>query len=164
MKTVKIGKDRRKHPRISIAADLAEPVEITFLQKIPSEDGSANHIKAQRIPAILANISTGGMAMVAFGAKEIFAHVNKIQLVSNIPGLDNSKIEGKLVHVRHREGIQTLGVRFTTIAKKLKQRICHIVNDYADCETRISLHIPEVCVGNSCHFFNLCKKTQKNAP
>ncbi|MBI2069429.1 MAG: PilZ domain-containing protein [Elusimicrobia bacterium] len=154
--------ERRKYPRIPIAADLAEPVEIVLLrQQSNGRISTTNGHKAHRIPAILANISAGGMALVAFGEKEIFARVRRIHLVANIPGFERAKIEGNLVHVRSREGIQTLGVRFAAVAKKLKDRIRHLIDDYSDCETRIGLRLPEVCTGQTCRFFNLCKKAQK---
>lgn len=155
-----IKRDRRKHPRIPVAADLAEPIEIA-VQKGPVSPKRNNHNRSMKIPAILANISPGGMALVAFGSREILNGVTRIQLISDLPGLSNTRLEGTLVHVRDREGVQTLGVRFSTLTKTVRTRLCHIVDDYADCETRIALNIPEVCVGSGCYFFNLCKKAQK---
>ncbi|MEK7287459.1 MAG: PilZ domain-containing protein [Elusimicrobiota bacterium] len=154
-----IKKDRRKHPRIPVAADLAEPIEIAVLRSADSTPKSK--VKALRIPAILANISPGGMALVAFGSKKILEGVDRIRLVSNLPGLNRVRLDGTLVHLRDREGVQTLGVRFTCLAEKVRNRLRHIVDDYADCETRAALNIPEICVGSGCHFFNLCKKAQK---
>ncbi|MBI4370472.1 MAG: PilZ domain-containing protein [Elusimicrobia bacterium] len=154
--------DRRQHARISLTAELAEPVEITVLKHVPDQDPrQASHLKAHHIPAIIANISAGGMAIVAFGGKDVFADEVRIQLVTTIFGQDKTTVEGNIVHLRDREGVQTFGLRFNSIHKSIRDRIDHLVDDYSDCETRISLRIPEVCVGRACHFFGLCRKDQK---
>lgn len=153
-----MGKERRRYLRVPVAADLAEPVEIAV-----SRSGivRSRPTKSLSVPAILANISAGGMALVAFAPRETFSGTSIIQVMVNLPGLGHSKINGRLVHLKSREGIQTLGVRFGAVDQKFKNRVGHIIDDYTDCETRISLRIPEVCTGKTCHYFGLCKKIQK---
>lgn len=154
-----MGKERRRHLRIPIAADLAEPVEIAVFSKEAAS--GKDRVKPQKIPAILANISAGGMALVAFAPKNTFSKATSIQLMLNLPSLGKSAITGRLVHLKSREDIQSLGVRFNDVTKQFRDRIRHIIDDYSDCETRVGLRIPEVCTGQVCHYFGLCKKVQK---
>jgi hypothetical protein len=150
------NKERRVHPRLPVATELAEQMELTVF-----ETGKTSNLKAKRVPTIVTNISTGGMSLIAFGAREIFTRATKIQLVVNLPGLANSKISGEIVHIKSLNEMQALGVRFVRLAKSLRDKIAQMTDDYTDCESRISFNIPEVCVGDQCHYFNLCNKPQK---
>ncbi len=150
------GKERRVHLRLPIATELAEQMELTVF-----ETGAGKDLKARRVPTIVTNISAGGMSLIAFGARETFTSATKIELVVNLPGLANSKISGEIVHVKSLNEMQALGVRFLKLAKPLKDKIAQMTDDYADCENRIAFNIPEVCVGDKCHYFKLCNKAQK---
>ncbi len=152
---LKKGKERRVHSRIPIAADVGEPIEIS----IPRNPANGN--KSTSMPAILANISAGGMALIAFGAEGMIKEDSRLNLTTNLPGMTFNKIACQVVHVRCRSEMQTIGVRFTTMPATVKNRIAKLINDYDDCETRMGLGIPEVCTGKKCRYFALCKKTQK---
>lgn len=155
-----MGQERRKSPRLPIAADLAEPMELTVFETV-GQKGAAAKFKAKQVPTILTNISSGGMALIAFGAKETFKQSTKIQMVFDLPGLAKAKINGKIVHVESKKEMQTLGVKFLNLAQTLKNKITKMANDYMDCESRLAFNVPDVCIGQSCHYFGLCKKPQK---
>ena len=53
-----------------------------------------------------------------------------------------------------------VGISFTQISKKHQDQISRMALDHGDCETRLSLKLPEVCV-KPCTFHSLCAKPQK---
>lgn len=154
MKPKKEGRERRRHTRIPLTADVAEPVEISFRQPKLSNSNRS-------VPAILANFSPGGMALIAFGTQGLLKPNSIIQLTANFPGMTPARITCKIVRIHTRSEMQTLGVRFTALSKTVRLKFQRIVNDYDDCETRIGLNIPEVCIGQKCRYYGLCKKAQK---
>lgn len=160
----KTHNERRESIRIPITADVGEPIEITLAETASSAAAHNSKPKTKSVPAILTNISGGGMSIIVFGGQEFFTEKAKIQVIANLPGMAHAKIEGQIMHVRSHAEMQTLGVRFMTLAHDVRLRIQKIVGDYDDCETRISINIPEVCTGHACHYFGLCKKIQKSEP
>ncbi|MFC1521744.1 PilZ domain-containing protein [Elusimicrobiota bacterium] len=148
--------ERRKSPRIPLAAELAEPIDISFT--LPD----ANKVKkTHTMPAILLNMSAGGMSLILFGGDEIFKHTKEISFVANIAGFAHAKFEGQVIYLKAKEGMQTIGIRFTSLDKKVKDRITKMIDDYLDCKTRVSLRVPDVCTGKQCHYHGLCEKPQK---
>lgn len=153
-------KERRRYPRVPVAADIGEPVELMLFERGKGKESGRAH--ARRVPAILTNISSGGMAFVVFGAKEMFDQVSRIKLVANLPGFNRANIDAQIMHVRGRsQDMQTLGVRFVNTAKTFRDKIKKMANDYLDCDNRTLLRVPEACLGHECHYFGLCQKPQK---
>ena len=57
--------------------------------------------------------------------------------------------------------IYTIGIEFVKISSAVVQKITTLANDFVDCNTRILLKLPEVCVPN-CKCNAICNKIQKD--
>lgn len=145
-KNEKKGVERRKSRRLPVVGGLIEPITLQF-------DGGTSAGQ----PAILTNLSAGGMSLV------MFAHpprTNKLDMVLALPGLSEVALEGKVVHVNEKGQTYNVGIAFTKISKKHQSQINAMAQDYADCDIRVSLGLPEACVP-ACGFNKLCAKPQK---
>lgn len=155
----KHANERRKHRRFSVVQDLVEPIVLRYADRKGAKgEDIPRHLRTQ--PAILTNLSAGGMSLVTFLAPP---HAKVFKMTLTIPGLDNLPIEGRVVRVMKRGEIFTVGIQFVKIAKKYQKMINRMAEDDADCQTRISLGLPDVCAPE-CTFHRLCSKTQRSNP
>ena len=146
--------ERRRHPRLPVVEGLVEPITLS-MQAANPKGGKAG--KASNQPAILTNLSAGGMSLIMFAEPP---HIKVIDLDLTLPGLPHVSIQAKVVRVHMKGETYNIGLQFTKIQKKHQKQICGWAEDHMDCETRISLNLPEVCVP-TCRFHCLCQKTQK---
>jgi hypothetical protein len=148
--TKKIFKERRKHVRLPILHGILEPVEIEFFAK------GTNGIKPQ--PAILSDLSAGGMRLITFLEPP---HSTNLNIVLSLNGLERIPITGKISWVKQKGEVFMTGISFITISKENQKKINNMAEDYSDCDTRIALKLPEVCV-ETCKANGLCNKPQKD--
>jgi len=162
----KASTERRKAPRLAVVSDLVEPIVLRYATDKPAvkktdkksskkDEAIPKHLRTQ--PAILTNLSQTGLALITFLAPP---HAKSFKMTLTIPGLDNLPIEGKVVRVSKKGDTFSVGIHFTKIAKKYQKMIQRMAEDDGDCNTRISLGLPEACVPD-CGFHYLCTKTQK---
>ena len=146
--------DRRRFQRFPVVGGMVEPITINF-----PEDGerSKSHAPARNQPAILTNLSAGGMSLILFIEPP---RTKKLDMVISIPGLDEIPVEGKVVRVLEKGQTFNVGIAFTKISKKHETAISHMAQDNIDCEMRIALKLPDACVPD-CRFAALCGKPQK---
>ena len=149
----KVGTERRAHARLPVVEGMIEPITVQF----GSGEGQSAPAAAPGQPAILTNLSAGGMSLLMFLEPP---HTKRLDMVLSIPGLERVPIAGRVVRVHQRGPTYNVGIAFTQISKKHQDQISQMALDHGDCETRISLKLPEVCV-KSCTFHSLCAKTQK---
>ena len=147
----KTGAERRQHARLPVVEGMIEPITVQF----GSEGNAAGSAAGQ--PAILTNLSAGGMSLLMFLEPP---HTKRLDMVLSIPGLDRVAIEGHVVRVHQRGPTYNVGISFTQISKKHQDQISKMAEDHGDCETRVGLKLPEVCV-KTCTFHALCAKPQK---
>lgn len=152
------GEERRKHHRFPVVQGLIEPINLQFDIVGDGKNGKVSHSKSKSQPAILTNLSAGGMSLLIF-VEPPHSHVFEMEL--GLPGLDHVPVEGKIVRVHTKGETFNVGIQFTKIAKKHQQYINDMAVDHLDCETRISLGLPEACVPG-CRFHWLCHKPQKS--
>ncbi len=135
--------DKRKHKRAPVVKDLAEPVELFVMDASPKE-----------MPAILTNLSAGGMSMV------VFAHVKgdtKLKICLNVPGLEGIELEGHVAWTHPKGDTTTIGVKFSHVSHESAKRINSIAEAYQDCELKISFGVKDVCF-RECPYHPLCHK------
>lgn len=157
-KNGKHASERRRHRRFAVVHDLIEPIVLRYAPagKGKSKDADIpKHLRTQ--PAILTNLSAGGMQLVTFLAPP---HAKTFKMTLTIPGLDHLPIEGRVVRVIKKGETFSVGIEFVKIAQKYQKKITRMADDDTDCQTRISLGLPEACVP-SCSFHPLCSKPQK---
>jgi len=149
----KTGAERRQHVRLPVVEGMIEPITVQF----GAGDGQAVAASAPGQPAILTNLSAGGMSLLMFLEPP---HAKRLDMVLNIPGLERVPIAGRVVRVHQRGPTYYVGISFTQISKKHQDQISTMALDHGDCETRVALKLPEVCV-KPCSFHSLCAKPQK---
>ncbi len=110
-------------------------------------------------PAVLTDLSAGGLSLVTFIEPP---HSKKIEMILSLPGLKSVSVEGKVARVIEKGQTYKVGISFTKIDKKHKALIDSMALDNQDCDIRIALKLPEVCV-RDCRFHHLCAKPQKAA-
>lgn len=143
--------ERRQHHRFTLLEGMIEPITIQL-------DDATSSSSSRSQPAIMTNLSAGGMSLVMFAEPP---RTKMLDMVLSIPGLDAVPIEAKVVRVLEKGQTYNVGIAFTKISKKHQSKIDGMAQDHADCETRISLGLPEACV-QTCTFHEMCMKTQKS--
>lgn len=141
--------ERRQHKRFPLMNGLAEPVDIVFSPS-PLES-------KQPVPGIITNLSAGGLALMTFLPIPIEA---TISITLNIPGLERTKLEGKVLRREDKGGTHLHGIKFSRISEKIARKLELMGNDYQDCEIKLSLGVTDVC-DKKCHYWLLCTKTVK---
>jgi hypothetical protein len=152
-KNEKVGAERRQHVRLPVVEGMIEPITVQF----GSGDAPGGAAAAPGQPAILTNLSAGGMSLLMFLEPP---HAKRLDMVLSIPGLERVAIAGHVVRVHQRGPTYNVGISFTHISKKHQDQISKMALDHGDCETRVALKLPEVCV-KPCTFHSLCAKPQK---
>lgn len=145
-KNVKLGGDRRQHSRFPVCEGMIEPITVKF-----------DATKSAGQPAILTNLSAGGMSLLMFLEPPT---AKRLDMVLTLPGLSEVPVEGKVVRVNQKGETYSIGIAFTKIGKKHQSKISAMAQDHIDCEMRIALKLPEVCIA-TCNFNAMCGKAQK---
>ena len=84
----------------------------------------------------------------------------KLDMVLSLPGPKSVHSTGRVARLHQKGQTWNVGIAFTTISSKHKIVINKMANDNLDCETRISLNLPDTCAPD-CTFQFLCVKPQK---
>jgi hypothetical protein len=126
---------------------MAEPVDL-FVMDGPHPHG---------LPAVLTNISGGGMSLV------VFAPVHgetKLKLQLALPGLEKLEFQGRVAWAHPKGETTTIGVEFQHVSAEAVRRINGMAEAHQDCELKISFGLRDVCF-KDCHFWALCDKPVK---
>jgi len=153
MKKNKVLQERRQHVRLPILHGILEPVEIEFYT-------TNSHGQSVPQPAILADLSAGGMRLITFMAPP---HTKELNIILKLNGVKEMPVTGKISWVKEKGGVFMNGIHFSHISHDDKKRINEMAEDYSDCDTRTALKLPEVCV-ETCRAHGLCNKPQKDEP
>ncbi len=143
----KYHSERRRHPRLPILHGILEPVEVEFF---------LDESKKNSQPAILSDLSAGGMRLITFLEPP---HTKEINMVLKLDR-ENIDVKGKIAWIKQKGEVYMLGIAFTHISKENQNKINAMANDYIDCDTRISLKLPDACI-EDCKAHILCNKPQK---
>jgi hypothetical protein len=146
--------ERREHQRFPIAEGLTEPITIEFEPAEPA--AHASHAQS-RVPAVLTNLSAGGLSLILFVEPP---HTKEILLSLELPGFKACQLTARIVRVQSKGQVYNIGLAFTKISKKDRHALSQLADDFTDCETRIQLGLPEACVRDCC-YHQLCSKPQK---
>lgn len=138
----KTGAERRQHRRFSIVEGMIEPITLEL-------DGVDEAAKKQ--PAILTDLSAGGMSLLMFMAPP---QAKSFQMTLSIPGLDGVPIQASVVRVTKKGDTYSVGLAFVKVSREAQKRIEKMAEDSADCQTRTALGLPDAC-GPDCPFHSL---------
>ncbi len=141
--------ERRRHFRVPVIRDLAKQIELRFF---PSTLETA-------IPAVITQLSSGGMTVVAF-----FPLVNERHLPSvivDLPIIGIGQVEGKIIWFDKKDSTYILGVKFSRIAHEDAEKIKAMAYDYVDCNNKLFFGVKDVCFPK-CNYKALCAKPEKD--
>jgi len=140
-------RERRKHKRFPTLS-LIKSVEIS----------SPNLNLKSSMPAIMFNISAGGLAFITFYPFP----VNSI-IVFNLELGDISlkNVKGRVVRIEEKKSTFLIGVEFLNLSKRIRKKIEEMAEDYIDCEARILRREEIICFPESCSYYPLCCKKEK---
>ncbi len=127
--------------------DLAEPVELTIIEPKSTK----------QMPAILTNLSAGGMDLVLLGSID---GKPSFRLNMHLPSFGHFEVEGKLAWSHPKESTALIGIQFTKIDLDHAQQINHMAEAYWECEDRIKEKAPTICF-HGCSYWGLCSKPAK---
>ncbi|MBU2575298.1 MAG: PilZ domain-containing protein [Elusimicrobia bacterium] len=150
-KKSRVFKERREHVRLPMLHGILEPVELEFYTK-----DSTGRSRPQ--PAILSDLSAGGMRLITFLAPP---HSKELNIILKLSGVKELPLTGRISWVKEKGGVFMNGITFAGISHEAKKCINEMAEDYADCDTRMALKLPEVCV-KTCKAHGLCNKPQKD--
>lgn len=146
----KTGAERRKHRRFSVVEGMVEPITLEL-------EGTDNMMHKQ--PAIMTDLSAGGISLLMFVEPP---HTKSFQMTLNIPGLEGVPIEAGIVRVHQKGETYSVGLAFRKISREAQKSIEKMAEDSADCQTRVSLGLPDAC-GPDCPFHSLFTAKAKTA-
>jgi len=139
-------KERRKHRRIPA---------VTVAKQALVESPEAKLKK--EVPAIIYNVSAGGMALITFLSLPVNAFIN---LNFNLDGLKLKDVEGRIVRVEGKEKTYLVVIAFTKIRAEVKKRINMMADAFDLCETRRMMGEENICSAE-CTYYQLCAKPIK---
>ncbi len=139
-------KERRKHRRIPTVTVAKEALIESPEKRLRKE-----------IPAIIYNLSAGGMAIITFLSLPVNAFIN---LNFNLDGLKLKDVEGRIVRVEGKEKTYLVVISFTKIRAEVKNRINMMADAFDLCETRRMLGEENICSAE-CAYYKLCAKPIK---
>lgn len=137
--------ERRKHPRLPLHLSVAKLVDFKC-------DGLA-----QPAPAILVDLSAGGLAMIAFALPSITRNVT---FRLDLPGLVNAQLHGKVVRAIKKGETYQVAVAFNEFKEEWARLVGKLVKAYDSCEEQLAQGERRFCF-KKCAFFSLCGKDEK---
>lgn len=142
--------ERRKHQRVPVINNIVEPIDLVYNDETTGE-------KAE-VAAVLADLSSTGMRIVSFLKAPVSGN---LQIKMQLPFIGKFEVEAKTSWIRQKGPVYTIGIEFTKIAPAVAAKIQAMADDYADCNTRILLRLPEVCTPQ-CKCAPVCSKLHKD--
>ncbi|MDO8733732.1 MAG: PilZ domain-containing protein [Elusimicrobiota bacterium] len=139
--------EKRKSKRFPVLYHLIKPVLIR------TQDSKAGISS----PAIMVNLSTGGMALLTFSPLPVGKNI----LISfDLKDLKIDNVKSRVVRVENKEGSYILGIQFLNLKKEIADTINKLADDFDSCETRILLGEKPVC-RKGCSYFEHCQRIAK---
>ena len=139
-------KERRKHRRIPAVTVAKEALVESPKTKFKRE-----------IPAIISDLSAGGMALITFLSLPVNAFIS---LNFNLDGLKLKDVEGRIVRVEGKQKTYLIVIAFTKIRAEVKNRINMMADAFDLCETRRMMGEENIC-STECAYYQLCAKPIK---
>lgn len=137
--------ERRKHPRLPMHLSVAKLVDFQC-------EGLA-----QPTPAILVDLSAGGLSMIAFALPQIS---NQVTFRLDLPGLVNAQMHGRVVRAHRKGETYHVAVAFTEFQDQWAHLVSKLVKAYNGCEERLAQGDRRFC-WKDCSFWSLCQKDEK---
>ncbi|PKM99570.1 MAG: hypothetical protein CVU78_05635 [Elusimicrobia bacterium HGW-Elusimicrobia-2] len=118
--------------------------------EISSSDGKTD------IPAIMCDVSVGGMAMITFLP---LPKNSDIVLDLKMPDINLRKVTARIVRVEEKNGTFLIALKFRSLDNTVKKKINAMALDWQKCEERQAVGEKTEC--RNCAYYNLCNKEAK---
>jgi len=142
--------DRRRHPRVPVISNIVEPIDLVYTDEKTGAQTA--------VAAVLADLSLSGMRIVSFLKAPVAGNMD---ISMELPHIGKFNVKARTTWVRQKGPVYTMGIEFTEIHGNVAAKIKGMAEDFNDCDTRILLKLPEVCVA-TCKAHHLCNKIQKD--
>ncbi|HAX61053.1 MAG TPA: hypothetical protein DCX95_00615 [Elusimicrobia bacterium] len=139
--------EKRKSKRFPVLYHLIKPV---LIRTRGSKAGRAS-------PAIMANLSAGGMALLTFSA---LAEGSNVLISFDLKDLKIDNVKSRVVRCENKEGSYVIGIQFINMPDDIVKKINRMADDFDSCETRILLGEKPVCK-KGCSYFEHCQRIAK---
>lgn len=137
--------ERRKHPRLPLHLSVAKLVDFQC-------DGLG-----QPSPAVLVDISAGGLSMVCFVLPTLS---QRVTFRLELPGLVNAQVHGRVVRAHRKGETYQVAIAFTEFQEQWAHLVEKLIKAYNACEDRLTQGDRRFCF-RECAFFTLCQKDEK---
>ncbi|MDR2192528.1 MAG: PilZ domain-containing protein [Endomicrobium sp.] len=111
----------------------------------------------EAVPGVILDLSVEGISLLTFTQVPIGSVVC---LSIDIPALKTNPINGKVVWVAPKGEMFRIGIHIFSINSLDSKQINRMAIDFNDCENKIMLGVPDVCV-KKCSYYKICAKPQK---
>jgi hypothetical protein len=139
-------KERRKHPRLPLHLSVAKLVDFKC-------DGLD-----QPTPAILVDLSAGGLAMIAFALPSIAKNVTfRLQL----PGVVDAQLHGRIVRADKKGETYKVAVAFTEYQEKWANLVNKLIKSYEECDYRHAILGGAPSCSKKCAYHSLLEPDEK---
>ena len=126
--------ERRRHPRLPVHLSVAKLIDF----KCEGDETA--------IPAVLVDLSAGGLAMVAFALPRL---TQKVTFRLDIPGLVSAQLHGHVVRAHKKGETYQVAVAFDEFKEQWAHLIVKLIKSAKDCEDRWNqgdrAHCPKEC-------------------
>ena len=126
--------ERRRHPRLPLHLSVAKLIDF----KCEGDE--------QTIPAVLVDLSAGGLSMVAFALPRL---TQKVTFRLDIPGLVNAQLHGHVVRAHKKGETFQVAVAFDEFKEQWSHMIVKLIKAAKDCEDQWNqgdrAHCPKEC-------------------
>ncbi len=126
--------ERRRHPRLPLHLSVVKMVDF----KCEGLDQTA--------PAILIDISAGGVGMVCFALPQL---AKNITFSIDLPDLVKAKLHGKIIRAVQKGDTYRVAIEFTEFQEQWGHMVTKLIKSHKDCEDRWSQgdrkHCPKEC-------------------
>ncbi|MBN1384270.1 MAG: PilZ domain-containing protein [Elusimicrobia bacterium] len=139
--------EKRKHKRFPVLYNLIKPVLI----RTEGMESNAS------MPAIMANLSSGGMALLTFTP----IPTGQILIIFlDLKSLHVTNIKARVTRCENKGGSYNLGIQFLDLSKEIADKISKMADDFDLCETRILMGDKPIC-RKGCTYAPHCQRTAK---
>ena len=130
---------------------------ITIIKEVAIEVSHHTLRKRTILPAIMYNLSIGGIAIVTFDRVPVGA---KITLNLELAGINLKDVKGRVTRVEGKKMTFLIAISFNKLNKELKKTIAKVASDADLCETKILLGEKHACTFK-CNYYDLCTNVMK---
>ncbi len=113
--------ERRKHPRLPVHLSVAKLVDF----KCEGID--------QPSPAVLVDLSAGGLAMICFTLPQL---AQKVTFRLKLPGIVNAQMQGRVLRAHRKGETYRVAVAFTEFQDEWSHMISKLAKSYEECKDR----------------------------